>query len=741
VTYPLDLYELMPAVYRREDVGLGYPLEALLDIISTEAGDLQRDIAGLWDDFFIETAQEWLIPYIADLIGSTPLHPVSGSWRADVANTIGYRRRKGTVAMLEDLAADVTGWPARVVPYFEQLEWAQHLDHLRRITADKPGRVDRVGTVDLGNFDALDRLGGAFDDVVRSVDIRPFGAGRGRHNIKKIGFFVWRLRSFPFVGVTPQRSGGQLRGYHFSPLGNAAPLFTNDRRRSAARPAEIDLPAPIRRVALLTDLNRAAASAAAAEADALASGATSAVAAAAGRAAGAISGYYGPDREHSVVIAVGDPAGDLADQAIPASRVTVCNLSVWRPPPTNKDAAIDPLLGRLTLAPAIAPTAGQQVRVSYSYGFNGAPDSNIGGGPYDRVPTVRPGVEDLAAAGTNSEFRATVARVTAGGAAFPSIGAAVAAWLAMPAPAQRAVVEIVDSGTYREGQLEIALPQDCTLEIRSTDRQRPVAIVTRLRVSGGGGSRIVFDGLAIAGNALRVGAGVEAVSLRHVTLVPGRVFNRRGVAANPATASIISTQNATGAVVTVANSILGPIRVPAEGWWITASDSIIDSPSDGPAITGLAGTFGPSCDLRRVTILGDVRVRSILYASDVLFVGDVNVERTQTGCIRFSYVDDTAVTPRRYRCQPDMALDGAASANVAQIRSRLRPRFTSRSYGQPGYAQLAVDAASELKTGGERESEIGSFSRVQEAQRIANLRIRLEEYLPAGLEPGLIFAT
>jgi hypothetical protein len=76
MTYPIDLYELVPAVHRREDAGHAYPLEALLDIISTEAGNLQRDIAGLWDDFFIETAQEWVIPYIADLVGSTPLHRV-----------------------------------------------------------------------------------------------------------------------------------------------------------------------------------------------------------------------------------------------------------------------------------------------------------------------------------------------------------------------------------------------------------------------------------------------------------------------------------------------------------------------------------------------------------------------------------------------------------------------------------------------------------------------------------------
>ncbi len=41
--------------------------------------------------------------------------------RLDVANTIYYRRRKGTVGLLEQLAADVTGWECRVVEFFRAL--------------------------------------------------------------------------------------------------------------------------------------------------------------------------------------------------------------------------------------------------------------------------------------------------------------------------------------------------------------------------------------------------------------------------------------------------------------------------------------------------------------------------------------------------------------------------------------------------------------------------------------------
>src|SRR5438270_43961 len=52
--------------------------------------------------------------------------------RADVAKTIYFRRRKGTLPMLEELARDVTGWSAHAVEYFELLGWTQWVrNHLR----------------------------------------------------------------------------------------------------------------------------------------------------------------------------------------------------------------------------------------------------------------------------------------------------------------------------------------------------------------------------------------------------------------------------------------------------------------------------------------------------------------------------------------------------------------------------------------------------------------------------------
>src|SRR5882724_12815534 len=97
-------YELLPAIYRIRDADQGEPLKALLSVVADQVGVLEEDLAQLYDDQFIETSAEWVIPYIGDLIGYRSLHGVApriSSPRAEVANTIGYRRRKGTVVALE----------------------------------------------------------------------------------------------------------------------------------------------------------------------------------------------------------------------------------------------------------------------------------------------------------------------------------------------------------------------------------------------------------------------------------------------------------------------------------------------------------------------------------------------------------------------------------------------------------------------------------------------------------------
>src|SRR6266436_2682800 len=115
------LYRLLPAVYRIRDLeqtengspfidlqqqadngSIQLPLKALLKIITEQIAVLEENLAQLYDDQFIETCAEWVIPYIGDLVSyRTPHNTSSQSLRSEVAHTISYRRRKGTATLLE----------------------------------------------------------------------------------------------------------------------------------------------------------------------------------------------------------------------------------------------------------------------------------------------------------------------------------------------------------------------------------------------------------------------------------------------------------------------------------------------------------------------------------------------------------------------------------------------------------------------------------------------------------------
>src|SRR3954463_15575257 len=131
---PEALYALLPAIYRSRDAEEGYPLRELIAVIAEQAAVVEESIEQLYDDQFIETCADWVAPYIGDVIGYRTLYGLTdkiGSPRAEVANTIAYRRRKGTASVLEQLARDVTGWDARVVEFFQRLATTQYMNHRR----------------------------------------------------------------------------------------------------------------------------------------------------------------------------------------------------------------------------------------------------------------------------------------------------------------------------------------------------------------------------------------------------------------------------------------------------------------------------------------------------------------------------------------------------------------------------------------------------------------------------------
>src|SRR5215510_6167854 len=130
IYYADKLWNLLPAVYRAEDTDAfdkPGPLRELVNRIGAQASILRRSIDRMWEDQSIETSDDWVIPYIGDLLVTNLVASLDACGkRIDVAKTIYYRRRKGTVAILEEIAADITGWDARVVEFFRRLGRTRH---------------------------------------------------------------------------------------------------------------------------------------------------------------------------------------------------------------------------------------------------------------------------------------------------------------------------------------------------------------------------------------------------------------------------------------------------------------------------------------------------------------------------------------------------------------------------------------------------------------------------------------
>ena len=150
------LFLRLPAHIRARDAEQGHTLRALLAIAEAELDLLEDDTATLYDNAFIETCEAWVVPYIGDLLGTRRLNPVGFPLRAYVANTLGYRRAKGTAAVVEQIARDVTGYPARVVEYWRHLIQAQHSNHVRAGNAQAVDirDTDRVKQTYLARFRA-----------------------------------------------------------------------------------------------------------------------------------------------------------------------------------------------------------------------------------------------------------------------------------------------------------------------------------------------------------------------------------------------------------------------------------------------------------------------------------------------------------------------------------------------------------------------------------------------------------
>ncbi len=616
----MKLFDLLPVYQRQLDAETGGQLQQLLAVMQEQYDLVEADIAQLYENWFIETCADWVVPYLGDLVGYKASYqagqPTESSSREanlrgsiliprrDVANTIRYRRRKGSLALLEDLCRDVAGWPAHAV------EFGSLVSSTAPISYPFP---HHIGTVDVRRGNDLYQLGSPFDSLRRGIDVRRMGShrGAGRSGTANVGLFVARLTSLPLHLVEPfqsEEAGDQC--FTFSPLGNDSPLFSRppETDSTAPVPRELRLPGPISRRSFEDPKPHHTE-------EALQHHIAS-------------DRFYGEGKSVAIYVRGWDDGSPLT--LVPREKILPAHLSHWRYRTPPGYIAVDPELGRFAFPMDETP---KDVLVS----FYSASPGNLGGGQYPRSPhPASPHVEVIKVDSTHGTVGA--------------FSRALSLWREKK-PAD-AVIEFEDSQSYEEERIHIELGPDQSLVIRAGVEQRPVLrfIDTHqigrtegLTVSGEARSRLTVDGLVIAGRGIQLRGDLEHFTLSHATLVPGWRLNTHGHPRHETEPSLLLQD--TEARVTIHHSICGSVQVRSstiqhEPNRISISDSIIDaSRHHGEALCS-PGSIAMFVALRitRSTVIGISCVHSLELAENSIFLGPVNVARRQGGCVRFCYL-------------------------------------------------------------------------------------------------------
>lgn len=789
--YTERLWLLLPEVYRAsdsDDPNEKGPLREMVERLGAQIAVVRRSIDRTLEDQSIESGDDWLVSYQGDLL-STRLVAGLGvrGQRLQVAKTIYYRRRTGTVGLLEELAADVTGWNARVVEFFRRVVRARHnfdpeigndrdeavIAGLRGVLSGTPAG----GFADLRHAGAAQNTQTAFDEYFHTADLRGARARTGWHNIPKLGVFLWRLQSFgcrPTAPVEDTRCPGQ---FTFDPTGREIPLFARDYRGNEqygdawVTPDEWMLPGRIS--AELLDRQ---------------------------------SAHLYPDSAAIIDVAV--------------SGETILPLL---------DARVNPERGRYQ--PVNPPLAGSLRRVRYHYGFS----SEIGAGPYDRrsldetpLPqpapitpvsgggaSLQPALAGLGGTGTVSISDSLtytsvadlagisdillqaglnerpVVRLNGGDWVFEGAAGSILAieglFISGPNVILRGVFETVTLSCATLDPGEEVQPDGTTPQ--SVD-QRPLAPATLwvegsvnrlvlrrsicgpIRIRGGGAvsrveaedsiiqgvrttlygplvtadlrdphrlARILRDGSDPLASFLRgsFSAGVQAALAAYDPNDPLPNALRDQILAELNTllagASIYDAQRFAAVPLPPAlatEAAAGP--PPAERARVTRMLLEAAYPAElAPAAIAAANT---DISLERTTVLGRIYGHRI-SATECILASFAAADDAQTGCVRFTaYVDGSRLR------QP---YEGVTIVEEAPI-------FGTRRFGQPEYAQLspladreivAGQAEAAISAGAEDGSEMGAFAREKNPIKERGLKFKLGEFMPVGLTPVLIRVT
>lgn len=722
----------LPLVYRQRDAetaarlglpeGQG-PLYALLEAISRQVGLVEEEIAQTYDNWFIETCEEWLLPHMAELLAIDNVPDFADqrlSPRRYIANMLSYRAGKGTPRVLEEVVQDATGWFTEVVEYFLHLSRTAHVNRFEE---------HEILGIDVHDLMALENLDTPFDPSFRLPDVRRISSRHqaGRHNLPNVGAHVWPIRDYPWqtippgrfaVSAQPQQIAGEPERSRWTvhPFGIDAPLFNEPQPDSAHR----QVPEVLSRLRLHQELENLR------------------VSIALGEPRPELE-FFGSDRPVISLYLDGGVA------PIPPEEIVIVDFTRGWPAPGPTKAypdaqqgsvdlpvsvALDPHLGRMVFPVGAEPN---DVRCEYCYGFS----NDSLGGAYDR--------RDSFDVSQSVGWLVGVSQLAGvSGTSFDNLPDAIDDWNAQP-PGTNGVLCIMDNVIYRENApLQIEIPRGSTLLIVAAHEPQLVdgsAVfsssslrgnldldirVTGLTQGDGDFGSLSLNGVYISGS-IRVMAGqLGSLDIAHSTV-------REGVRISAA-----GTNNNAGLQINVTQTHLTSIQLPDPVQELNFSNSLLGNPEDFTVEAVAAGAA--LCTFSACTVFGPVEVREI-WTDNCIFLQPINSLRSQSGCLRYSYVAPGSHTPRRYECQPDNAVRANPDIDRVVVEQQLRPVFESLDPGDPAFARLKGTTHRGILEGGEQGVEMGFFAGLLHPQKTRFAQQNISDFTRAGMDADLITNT
>jgi hypothetical protein len=789
----VPLFERLPEIYRIKDAEQLPPgqLQHYLALVEDSFSAIHENIESLYHDLFIETCDDWVIPYIGDLLGTTPLKGDPRTLRADVADTILLRRRKGTLGAIERLTYNLTRWGVHGVELRENLVWNQHLNHQRPDAGGDPpyaqanlNTVIRGGTVTLRDPAILSLLNTPFDPFAHTVDVKPPAWGNIRYNLPNLAIFLWRLAAYRVQVSQPVIRG--VIDLSATATGDQAPwivrldVLPGDPNRSFTEPVRLfntsrfdpQLQPPV--VSQL-DQTPGPIPTARLDSDAL---------------AGAPAQYvvvetYDPTAIAANPLDIGEPGlqfhlpePEFTDKTFPPLptdpqpwRIRGDNLCAWEIglalPLRRYEIAIDPIIGRILIGvdtQTQAEALRDRLLLTYTYGAVGP----VGAHPISREQAPEKWQDD-----------AVILRTVNFHQNPNGLRDALNNLQNETAPV---VIEIKDSMTHVLDLTTVAgvlnedggpnLLLNRSLIIRAADNQRPVILLAQplrfrpVQIVGADADEqkkldaaiarlnVRLEGLYLsraaafsAGEPLIARAALNQLEILSCTLDPGGFLQLDGTRAAIQTSitlrdfygfTVGSTEEVAfkqTPVVILQKTVTGPLLIDRL-YTLNLTDTILnagkgvgDAPGNSFALSNATDSVN---QYGPSTTVSGITVFGRMRVQQIsgrggIWVHALEVLNNQKGCLKFSYFSGVGD-----RLPQNHACVTGREANL---------RFTSSIFGQPAYGQLHHTSDFRIRERGPNDDAMGAFGFLLEAHKWRNLQIRYREFMPVGVRPLLIPVT